>query len=113
MTRATLLLLGEVHAPEEGLEAGVGAEGIEDFSVLLGRSMPFYQFCGLCGTSCQPPPPPRQARPDGQPGDDLRLGGQCVRHTAAEKYELIRLVEGSDLPARQTLRELRLNRSTF
>ena len=36
-----------------------------------------------------------------------------MRHTAAEKYELIRLVEGSDLPARQTLRELRLNRSTF
>ena len=55
MTRATLRLLGKVHAPEEGLEAGVGAEGIEDFSVLLGRSMPFYQFCGLCGTSCPTP----------------------------------------------------------
>ena len=25
MTRATLRLLGEVHAPEEGLEAGVGS----------------------------------------------------------------------------------------
>ena len=36
-----------------------------------------------------------------------------MRRTAAEKYELIRLVEGSDLPARQTLRELRINRSTF
>ena len=35
-----------------------------------------------------------------------------MRHTAAEKYALIRLVEGSDLPARQTLRELRLNRAT-
>ena len=36
-----------------------------------------------------------------------------MRHTAAEKYEVIRLVEGSDLPARQTLRELQINRSTF
>ena len=36
-----------------------------------------------------------------------------MRHTAAEKYELIRLVEGSDLPVRQTLRELCVQRSTF
>ena len=36
-----------------------------------------------------------------------------MRHTAAERYEVIRLVEGSDLPARQTLRELQVNRSTF
>jgi hypothetical protein len=36
-----------------------------------------------------------------------------VRHTAAEKYKVIRLVEGSDLPARQTLRELQVNRATF
>ena len=36
-----------------------------------------------------------------------------MRHTAAEKYEIIRLVEGSDLPARHTLRELQVNRSTF
>ena len=36
-----------------------------------------------------------------------------MRHTAAEKAELIRLVEGSDLSVRQTVRELRLNRSTF
>ena len=36
-----------------------------------------------------------------------------MRRTAAEKYELIRLVEGSDLPARRTLRELGLNRATF
>ena len=36
-----------------------------------------------------------------------------MRHTAAEKYETIRLVEGSDLSVRQTLRELRVNRSTF
>ena len=36
-----------------------------------------------------------------------------MRHTAAEKYEVIRLVEGADLPIRQTLRELRVNRSTF
>ena len=49
------------------------------------------------------------------PGDThgLRLGERYVRRTAAEKYELIRLVEGSELPVRQTLRELRLNRSTF
>ena len=36
-----------------------------------------------------------------------------MRRTAAEKYEVIRLVEGSDLPVRQTLRELQVNRSTF
>ena len=36
-----------------------------------------------------------------------------MRRTAAEKHELIRLVEDSKLPVRQTLRELRLNRSTF
>jgi transposase InsO family protein len=36
-----------------------------------------------------------------------------VRRTAAEKYALIRLVEGSELPVRRTLRELRINRSTF
>jgi putative transposase len=36
-----------------------------------------------------------------------------VRRTAAEKLELIQLVEGSDLGVRRTLRELQLNRSTF
>ena len=36
-----------------------------------------------------------------------------MRRTAAEKLELIRLVEESDLPVRRTLRELRINRSTF
>ena len=36
-----------------------------------------------------------------------------MRHTAAEKYEIIRLVEGSDLPVRRTLRELQVHRSTF
>ena len=36
-----------------------------------------------------------------------------MRRTAAEKYEIIRLVEGSDLSARDTLRELQVNRSTF
>ena len=36
-----------------------------------------------------------------------------MRRTTSEKVELIRLVEGSDLSVRQTLRELRLNRSTF
>ena len=37
----------------------------------------------------------------------LRLGGgRAVRLTAAEKREVIRLVEESDLPVRRTLREL-------
>jgi len=36
-----------------------------------------------------------------------------LRRTTGEKLELIRLVEGSDLSVRQTLRERRLNRSTF
>jgi serine/threonine protein kinase len=36
-----------------------------------------------------------------------------VRLTAAEKGEVIRLVEGSDLSARQTLRELQVSRATF
>jgi len=36
-----------------------------------------------------------------------------VRLTAAEKHEVIRLVEGSDLSVRQTLQELRVNRATF
>ena len=36
-----------------------------------------------------------------------------MRRTTSEKVELIRIVEGSDLSVRQTLRELRLNRSTF
>ena len=38
--------------------------------------------------------------------DGLRLGRRHVRLTAAEKGEVIRLVEGSDLSVRQTLREL-------
>ena len=46
--------------------------------------------------------------------DGLRLRGERhVRHTAAEKLEIIGLVEGSDLSVRRTLRELRVNRSTF
>jgi transposase InsO family protein len=36
-----------------------------------------------------------------------------VRLTGAEKREVIRLVEGSDLSVRQTLQELRVNRATF
>ena len=36
-----------------------------------------------------------------------------MRHTAGEKYEIIRLVEGADLPVRHTLRELQVHRSTF
>ena len=36
-----------------------------------------------------------------------------MRHTAAEQYEIIRLVEDSDLPVRRTLCELQVNRSTF
>jgi hypothetical protein len=36
-----------------------------------------------------------------------------VRLTPAEKREVIRLVEGSDLSVRQTLQELCVNRATF
>ncbi len=36
-----------------------------------------------------------------------------MRLTAAEKREVIRLVEGSDLPVRHTLRELQVPRATF
>ena len=36
-----------------------------------------------------------------------------MRRTAAEKMEIIRLVEGTDLPVRVTLRQLGLARSTF
>ena len=36
-----------------------------------------------------------------------------MRRTAAEKMEIIRLVEGSDLPVRATLRQLGIARSTF
>ena len=45
--------------------------------------------------------------------DGLRLGRRHVRLTAAEKGEVIRLVEGSDLSVRQTLRELQVPRATF
>ena len=36
-----------------------------------------------------------------------------MRYTQSEKYETIRLVEGSDLPVKQTLRELDIPSSTF
>ena len=36
-----------------------------------------------------------------------------MRLTAAEKHEIIRLVEDSDLSVRRTLRELGVHRSTF
>ena len=36
-----------------------------------------------------------------------------MRLTAAEKHEIIRLVEGLDLSVRRTLRELGVHRSTF
>ena len=36
-----------------------------------------------------------------------------MRHSAGEKLELIRLVEGSELSVRQTLAELGVARSTF
>ena len=36
-----------------------------------------------------------------------------MRLTAAKKQEMIRLVEGSDLPVRHTLRELQVPRATF
>ena len=39
--------------------------------------------------------------------------GRLTRTSASEKYELIRLVEESALPVKQTLAEIRLPRSTF
>lgn len=36
-----------------------------------------------------------------------------MRFTASEKYEIIRLVEGSDLPAKMTLKQLGIPKSTF
>lgn len=36
-----------------------------------------------------------------------------MRRSASEKMEIIRIVDGSELSARQTLRELGINRSTF
>lgn len=36
-----------------------------------------------------------------------------MRHSQPEKMEIIRLVEGSDIPVRHTLRQLQINRSTF
>ena len=36
-----------------------------------------------------------------------------MRRTASEKMEIIRLVEGTDLPVRLTLRQLGVPRSTF
>jgi transposase-like protein len=36
-----------------------------------------------------------------------------MRHTQAEKMEIIRLVEESELSVRQTLLELDVNRSSF
>jgi hypothetical protein len=36
-----------------------------------------------------------------------------VRRTASEKMEIIRLVEGTDLPVRATLRQMNIPRSTF
>lgn len=39
--------------------------------------------------------------------------GQLMRYSAAEKYEVIQLVEGSSLSVKQTLAELDVPRSTF
>ena len=36
-----------------------------------------------------------------------------MRRTASEKMEIIRLVEGTDLPVRLTLRQMGVPRSTF
>ena len=36
-----------------------------------------------------------------------------MRRTASEKMEIIRLVEGTDLPVRATLRQMNIARSTF
>lgn len=39
--------------------------------------------------------------------------GGLTRTSASEKYEIIRLVEGSALPVKQTLAEMGVPRSTF
>jgi transposase-like protein len=39
--------------------------------------------------------------------------GRLMRYTPAEKMEIIRLVEASELPVKQTLTELDVPRSTF
>jgi putative transposase len=39
--------------------------------------------------------------------------GRLTRNSATEKLEIIRLVEGSSLPVKQTLAELDIPRSTF
>nr|WP_245990295.1 IS3 family transposase [Litoreibacter meonggei] len=44
---------------------------------------------------------------------DRRWGRPRMRYAASEKLEIIRLVEGSHLSARQTLTKLRLPRTTF
>lgn len=36
-----------------------------------------------------------------------------MRYTQAEKLEIIRLVEGSDLPVKKTLEQLQVGRSSF
>ena len=36
-----------------------------------------------------------------------------MRYTQAEKLEIIRLVEGSDLPVKKTLGQLEVSRSSF
>jgi putative transposase len=36
-----------------------------------------------------------------------------MRYTKAEKLEIIRLVEGSDLPVKKTLEQLQISRSSF
>ncbi len=40
-------------------------------------------------------------------------GGRYMRYCASEKFEIIRLVEQSSLPVRQTLLRLGIRRSTF
>ena len=42
-----------------------------------------------------------------------RWGGRYMRYAAAEKLEIIRLVEQSSLPVRRTLAQLGIPRSTF
>ncbi|MFC3194158.1 IS3 family transposase [Marinicella sediminis] len=43
----------------------------------------------------------------------IGLWRRYVRYSASEKYELIQLVQDSDLSVRQTLKRLSINRSTF
>jgi signal transduction histidine kinase/CheY-like chemotaxis protein/transposase-like protein len=94
------------------------AAGCDDFSIkpvdrrtLVEMILSYAQKRATEGADGGDPPREPCAR---EKHDGLRPGrGRGVRLGAAEKLEVIRLVEGSELSARRTLRELGVPRSTF